>query len=104
MAKLRMLDGPTEEFPYTIIALDPKPQSIAEQLRAIPRAGIKMVIGRLHVGTPDAEIAADWERRCDEAKLGDQSVTVTPYQRRRIIRYALAAHHANQQLCRDFRL
>jgi hypothetical protein len=78
--------------------------TIAEQQSQIPRSAIRMVIDRLHVNTSDADIVADWTRRCDEAKLENSPVGLTDYQRRAIIRYALAAHHTNQQLVRDFRL
>lgn len=78
--------------------------TIAEQQKQIPKSAIRMVIDRLHVTTPDAEIITDWTRRCNEAKLAEVPVKLTSYQRRAIIRYALAAHHANQQLVAKFRL
>ena len=78
--------------------------TIAEQQSQIPRSAIRMVIDRLHISTSDADIVRDWTRRCDEARLDDSAVQLTGYQRRAIIRYALAAHHTNQQLVKDFRL
>jgi hypothetical protein len=55
----------------------------------IPEASIRWLIGRVHVGTSDAEIEADMIRRCS---------TATPQQKRACIKYALKCHRENQAL------
>jgi hypothetical protein len=54
---------------------------------------IRMIVDRLHVSVSDDEIVADFNRRLDH---GDWNA----HERRRVIQYALAVHHTNQQLYR----
>mgnify|MGYP001597440701 CR=1 FL=1 len=56
----------------------------------IPLHSIRWLIDRLHVGTPDADITADMERRT----VGWPKERAP--ERAWAIRYALRAHHANQ--------
>jgi hypothetical protein len=53
--------------------------TIAQQQKQIPKSAIRMVIDRLHVATPDAELVANWTRRCNEAKLAETPVELTSY-------------------------
>ena len=52
------------------------------------KAMIRMVLGNVHVGTPDAEVRAEWEKRSDKAK-------VSPCVRKKVVAYALKCHHDN---------
>lgn len=55
----------------------------------IPEASIRWLIGRVHVGTSDAEIEADMLRRCAKATTAQQKACV---------KYALKCHRENQAL------
>ena len=55
----------------------------------IPKQSIKWLVGRVHVGTPDAEVEADIRRRCSKA---------TPAQLKACIKFALKCHHDNRGL------
>lgn len=69
----------------------PKKPSVASQ---VPKKQIEWIMGNVHVGTSDAEVTADWQKRCARAK-------VTPALAKAIIAYALKVHHKNQDLYRD---
>lgn len=56
-------------------------------LKDIPTSGIDFIVGRLHVGTPDAEIVADMEKRAKDWPAGARKLG---------IKYALDRHHKNQ--------
>lgn len=51
---------------------------------------IEWIVGRMHVGTPDAEVEADIRAR---AKKGG----ATPEQTETYVKQALKCHHANQR-------
>jgi hypothetical protein len=55
---------------------------------------IAFVLGRVNVGTPDAEVRAEWERRADKAKL-------TGCLRKKVVAHALKCHHDNQREYND---
>lgn len=60
------------------------------------RAEITHIVGRLHVGTADAAIVAEFEQRLRYA-----GADWTARERRRIIQLALAEHHRNQRMYAD---
>ena len=55
---------------------------------------IRLVVDKYHVKTPDTVIMADFNERLDR---GDW----TARERRRVIQYAIAYHHRNQQFYQD---
>lgn len=60
----------------------------SSKLDAGTKSQIAWIMGNVHVGVPDEEVAADWMRRC--AKAG-----ATAAQTRAIVKHALAVHHKN---------
>lgn len=69
-------------------ASKPKKPSVASQ---VPKKQIEWIMGNVHVGTPDAEVVADWQKRCARAKLA-------PALAKACIAYALKIHRKNQDL------
>ena len=67
----------------------PKKPSVASQ---VPKKQIEWIMGNVHVGTSDAEVTADWKKRC--AKLPAALAKACTA-------YALKVHHKNQDLYRD---
>lgn len=65
------------------------------RIRAV-RYDITAIVGRLHVGTPDAVVTAEFERR-----LNQPGRDWTARERRRIIQLGLAEHHRNARLYAD---
>ena len=63
-------------------------------------SAVRWLVGNMHVGTPDVDVIRELYRRCRRALDGRRHRRA----RRKIYREGLKAHHANQQLCRDFRL
>lgn len=61
----------------------------------IPKASIEFLVARLHVGVSDEEVARDMRRR---VRTGTPNVTDA--MEKRIVKYALKCHHANQGLYR----
>jgi hypothetical protein len=57
----------------------------------VPEAAIRWLLGRVHVGTPDAEIEADIRQRTSRATKKVQDACVA---------YALKCHRENQDLYR----
>lgn len=60
---------------------------------------VSMLVGRIHVGTPDCEVLRDMHHRMVTARKRGEPLTRP--QRRQIYREALDCHHANQDLYRD---
>lgn len=60
----------------------------------VPRRDVNYLMGRVHVGTPDAEVEADIRRRC-EGKPG-----YTPGLVEQSVRYAIECHQRNRELFR----
>jgi len=58
----------------------------------VPQQSIRWLMGRVHVGTPDAEVEADMRKRCSKA---------TEEQAAACVEFALACHHENQGLYRS---
>ena len=56
----------------------------------VPRADVRWLMGRIHVGTPDAEVAADIRGRC-EGQPG-----YTPAVIRQTVAFALECHRRNR--------
>jgi len=56
---------------------------------AVPKGAISFIVGRLHVGTSDAEV---------EANITKRTAKLTPAQQRKCVAYALKCHHENQGL------
>lgn len=63
----------------------------------VPRADISWLMGRVHVGTTDAEITADIHKRCDGKPGYTDSII------RQSIAYALECHRRNRKLFTDYR-
>ena len=59
----------------------------------VPRGDIHWLIGRVHVGTPEDEIAADIAKRCTAPGY-------TPSLIRQSVAYALECHRRNRELYR----
>ena len=55
----------------------------------VPQGSIRWLMGRVHVGTPDAEVEADMRRRCAKA---------TKEQTAACVAFALACHKENREL------
>lgn len=55
----------------------------------VPQGSIRWLMGRVHVGTPDAEVEADIRKRLPDA---------TEEQKVECVKYALACHRENQDL------
>jgi|HubBroStandDraft_3_1064219.scaffolds.fasta_scaffold87594_6 hypothetical protein len=62
---------------------------MAKVPKYVPQQSIRFLLGRIHVGTPDAEIAAEITRRLPQA---------TPRQLKACIGYAMRVHRENQGL------
>lgn len=60
----------------------------------VPRAGIRFLVGRVHVSTPDEVVEADIRGRIREGSGDD----VDPDLVRACVDYALLCHHNNQGL------
>jgi hypothetical protein len=65
----------------------------------LPQGHIESVMSRVHVGTPDAEVEADWRRRCTGATLA--GTPATEEQIKLVIKFALHTHHQNCKLYSD---
>lgn len=63
---------------------------------------ISWIVGNMHVGTSNTGVVREFYRRFKYA--AQRGFPDTKEVRKRVYRQALKAHHANQQLCRDFRL
>lgn len=63
------------------------PKLSLDQLKNDP--GIRWLVGKLHVGTPDEEVAANFRKRCQKAGF-DEEYTA------KVIQAALYMHHQNQ--------
>lgn len=61
----------------------------ARRFPRVPYAGIRLVVDRLHVSTPDADVRADLETRASASGA-------TPAELAEITRYALAVHRENR--------
>jgi hypothetical protein len=62
----------------------------------VPVNEIRWLMGRVHVGTPDAEVIADAERRAGKAKWNGKPLT--PSQKAKLVAAFLAVHRENQRL------
>jgi hypothetical protein len=60
----------------------------------VPTMAIDHHLGRVHVGTSDAEVKADIEQMVARAAANDPRWT--PALRRQAVKYALWSHHRNQ--------
>jgi len=56
-----------------------------------PRTSIKWLVARLHVSTPDAEVEANFRKRC--AKIDAPAVLT-----QEVVDFAILAHAANRDL------
>lgn len=65
-----------------------------------PTVAIRWILGRMHVGTPDAEIEAEIRRRVTEKT----DPRWTPEKLDEAVRFALWEHAENRALCQAFRL
>lgn len=66
----------------------------AKKKMSINVAAIEWLVGKLHVGTPDDEVAADIRRRAEKAGWPAEA-------RDRAVKIAPAAHHKNRDLYYD---
>jgi len=64
----------------------------------VPRSAISWLMGRVHVGTSDAEIEADIRKRIAE---GPQAKLYTESLIKQSVAYALECHKRNRGLYRD---
>lgn len=62
----------------------------------VPVASIRWLMGRIHCGTPDSEVAADASRRANEARWFGKPLTAS--QKKKVVSAFLKAHHENQGL------
>jgi hypothetical protein len=62
----------------------------------VPLTQVRWLMGRVHVGTPDAEVVADAERRADKARWNGKPLT--PSQKAKLVAAFLAVHRENQRL------
>jgi hypothetical protein len=60
----------------------------------VPKGEIDWIVGNMHVGTPDEEVADDIARRC--AKVGVPKAVATA-----CVRHALKTHQRNRDLYSD---
>lgn len=63
-------------------------------MKDVPRSQIDFLVGNLHVGTPDEEVAADIRKRCEGSKFPAPVVTLC-------VKYALDRHHKNGGMYSD---
>lgn len=61
----------------------------------VPTRAIDRKLGRVHVGTPDAEVEAMVQEAIDQACQGKQAEQWTKKIQKQTIRYALWRHHQN---------
>lgn len=57
--------------------------------RSVPKASIRWLVGRIHVGTPAEEVASDFTERARKAGASEAETAA-------IVEYALQSHYANQ--------
>ena len=58
---------------------------------SVPKTSIDWLLGRINVGTPDAEVAADIRRRSEKAGASEPQVKAN-------VAYAIKQHHANIEM------
>jgi hypothetical protein len=63
---------------------------------SVPLTQVRWLMGRVHVGTPDAEVMADAEARADKARWNDKPLTAS--QKAKVVASFLAVHRENQRL------
>ncbi len=63
-----------------------------------PIGQLRWIVGRIHVGTPDADVCAEIEGRAVRAGITDPDLIA------QLCAHALIAHRANQALVAQFRL
>jgi hypothetical protein len=61
----------------------------------VPTLAIDRKLGRVHVGTPDAEVEILITAAISSALNGPQSAQWTPKIQRQTVRYAIWRHHQN---------
>lgn len=61
----------------------------------VPQFDIRWLVGRMHVGTPDSEIAADIARRLAKNPKATEEMIAE------CVAFALHCHHENGRLYRD---
>jgi len=68
----------------------------------ISRGQIEWIVGNIHVGTRRRDVVKNFVQRFRMAR--SKGIRFTRAARHDCYRVALAAHEANRQLCREFRL
>lgn len=63
-------------------------------LKDVPRSQIDLIVGNLHVGTPDEEVAADIRKRCEGSDMPAPVVTLA-------VKYAVDRHQKNRGVYSD---
>jgi hypothetical protein len=65
----------------------------------VPTRAVDRMLGRIHVGTPDAEVEATMLRQIEVAiGFGAEADAWTPKIQRQTVRYAVWQHHRNQAM------
>ncbi len=72
---------------------NPRRKARSNPSAQIPKSEIEFIVRKMHVGTTDAEVKAEMDRR-----LRDAPTAWTPALKRQAIAYAIKAHHKNQKL------
>ena len=62
----------------------------------VPLTQVRWLMGRVHVGTPDAEVIADAEARAEKARWNGKPLTAN--QRQKLVDAFLTVHRENQRL------
>ena len=61
----------------------------------VPTESVRWLLGRIHCGTPDAEVKADAMKRANAAKWFGRPLTAA--QKKKVVDAFLKAHHENQR-------
>ena len=66
---------------------------------SVPMSQVRWIVGKIHCGTPDSEVAGDAMRRAEKAVW--QGKPLTKAQKKKVVDAFLKAHHENQNLYCD---
>lgn len=66
---------------------------------SVPMTSVRWIVGKLHCGTPDEEVAADAMARAERAQWNGKPLTAS--QKKKVVDAFLRAHHENQALYHD---
>ena len=88
------IQGPNEETLEVISMARSNPDKKPSAASKVPKSQIDFIVGNIHVGTPDEEVADNIRRRCE--KNGFPAAVM-----KACVVYALKAHKRNRDLYND---